>query len=117
LHDAVARAGDEERPLVWRNTKTPRVKIRKRQRIKALQSWSVSKTNENSVETQDENEIVVELQRIELTSLFIRTETFRFFPCWSRRRQVELGETIRRHHEIDEELIADDDQCVSAVIS
>ncbi len=80
------------------------------QRIEALQNRLVPESNENSVDAQDVDELVVKLQRVKIISLLIGTETDCVVPCWSCRRQVELDESTGRHVEIDEELVADDDQ-------
>ncbi len=110
MHAAVGLAGDEERSFVVRHSKTPRTKRSSCQRIKAHQSWLVSETNKNSGSAQAVDELIVVLQRVVASSLLVGTETDRSIPCWSRCRQVELGEPTGRHVEIDEQSIADDDQ-------
>ncbi len=66
LHGGVGATGDEERSFVGRHSKALRVRRWSSQRIEALQSWVVSKANENA-ETQHVDELAVVLHRIVLT--------------------------------------------------
>jgi hypothetical protein len=112
LQTVVGLAGDEERSFVRRYSEAEGLRTGgRRQRIQAHQSWFVSESNQNSVGAQAVDVLVVESQRIKISSILIGTEAFRCGPRWSRGRQVELCESTGRHCEVDEQSVADDDHC------
>ncbi len=92
-----------------RNSKAGRARKWRRQRIKALENRLVSETNENTVETQAVDELVVVLQRVKVSSFLVGKKFDCVVPCWSCRRQVELGESAGIQSEIDEQSVTDDD--------